>query len=139
MRRLLDGPCADSASRSRCRGRATAASPRGASSPGSKKAEGHGLRASALAPFRRRRDLRRGRSPAGTEADLAPRLGPAWRAPAGSDSSGYEWLWVFAAAHPLTGCVFWLVLPHLSAEMMQLFLDEFAAAHAPRASASWWL
>ena len=31
----------------------------------------------------------------------------------------------------MTGRVFWLVLPHLSAEMMQLFLDEFAAAHAP--------
>lgn len=42
----------------------------------------------------------------------------------------YEWLWVFAAAHPLTGRVFWLVLPHLAAEMMQLFLDEFAAEHA---------
>ena len=32
--------------------------------------------------------------------------------------------------HPLTGRVFWLVLPHLSAEMMQLFLDEFAREHA---------
>ncbi len=32
--------------------------------------------------------------------------------------------------HPRTGRVFWLVLPHLSAGMMQLFLDEFAAAHA---------
>jgi transposase len=33
--------------------------------------------------------------------------------------------------HPLTGRVFWLVLPHLAAEMMQLFLDAFAAEHAP--------
>jgi transposase len=32
--------------------------------------------------------------------------------------------------HPLTGRVFWLVLPQLSAEMMQLFLDAFAAQHA---------
>jgi transposase len=38
-------------------------------------------------------------------------------------------LWVFAAAHPRSGRVFWLVLPRLSAEMMQLFLDEFAAEH----------
>jgi transposase len=38
---------------------------------------------------------------------------------------------VYAAAHPRTGRVFWLVLPHLSAEMMQLFLDAFAREHAP--------
>lgn len=37
---------------------------------------------------------------------------------------------MYAAAHPLTGRVFWLVLPRLSAEMMQLFLDEFAREHA---------
>ena len=43
----------------------------------------------------------------------------------------YEWLWVFAAVHPHSGRVFWLVLPQLSAAMMQLFLDEFAAAHVP--------
>jgi transposase len=42
----------------------------------------------------------------------------------------YEWLWVFAAVHPRTGRVFWLVLPHLAAEMMQLFLDAFAREHA---------
>lgn len=30
----------------------------------------------------------------------------------------------------MTGRVFWLVLPRLAAEMMQLFLDAFAAAHA---------
>lgn len=42
----------------------------------------------------------------------------------------YEWLWVYAAAHPRTGRVFWLVLPHLAAEMMQLFLDAFAREHA---------
>jgi transposase len=41
----------------------------------------------------------------------------------------YEWLWVYAAAHPRTGRVFWLILPRLSAEMAQLFLDEFARAH----------
>lgn len=42
----------------------------------------------------------------------------------------YEWLWVYAAAHPRSGRVFWLILPHLSAEMAQVFLDEFAGAHA---------
>ena len=43
----------------------------------------------------------------------------------------YEWLWVYAAAHPGSGHFFWLVRPHLAAAMMQLLLDEFAAAHAP--------
>ncbi len=42
----------------------------------------------------------------------------------------YEWLWLYAAVHPLTGRVFWLVLPYLNAEMMQLFLDDFARTHA---------
>ena len=40
----------------------------------------------------------------------------------------YEWLWVFAAVHPESGRVFWMILPYLNAEMMQLFLDEFAAS-----------
>ena len=42
----------------------------------------------------------------------------------------YEWLWLYAAVHPLTGRVFWLVLPRLDAECAQLFLDEFAREHA---------
>lgn len=42
----------------------------------------------------------------------------------------YEWLWLYAAVDPPTGRVFWLVLPYLNAEMMQLFLDEFARLHA---------
>jgi transposase len=42
----------------------------------------------------------------------------------------YEWLWVYAGVQPRSGRVFWLILPHLSAQMIQLFLDEFAQAHA---------
>lgn len=42
----------------------------------------------------------------------------------------YEWLWLYAAVHPGSGRVFWLVLPSLNAEMMQRFLDEFARRHA---------
>lgn len=42
----------------------------------------------------------------------------------------YEWLWLYAAVHPRSGRVFWLVLPYLNAEMMQRFLDEFARTHA---------
>jgi hypothetical protein len=43
----------------------------------------------------------------------------------------YEWLWLFAAVHPMSGRVFWLVLPYLNAPMMQRFLDAFAREHAP--------
>ena len=42
----------------------------------------------------------------------------------------YEWLWLYAAVHPTSGCVFWLVLPYLNAGLMQRFLDEFAHTHA---------
>ena len=56
---------------------------------------------------------------------------PRGERPAALADPRYEWLWLFAAAHPRTGRVFWLVLPQLSGAMMQLFLDEFARAHAP--------
>ncbi len=43
----------------------------------------------------------------------------------------YQWLWLYAAAHPRSGENFWLSLPALDTAMVQLFLDEFAKAHAP--------
>jgi transposase len=42
----------------------------------------------------------------------------------------YEWLWLYAATHPRTGRVFWLVLPRLDGSCVQLFLNEFAREHA---------
>lgn len=42
----------------------------------------------------------------------------------------YEWLWMYAAAHPATGESFWLSLPRLDTEMVQLFLDELAKQQA---------
>ena len=42
----------------------------------------------------------------------------------------YEWLWLYAAVHPASGRVFWLILPRLNAECMQLFLDEFSKEYA---------
>jgi len=44
----------------------------------------------------------------------------------------YEWLWMYAAAHPATGESFWLSLPRLDTEMVQIFLDEFAKEYAPK-------
>jgi hypothetical protein len=42
----------------------------------------------------------------------------------------YEWLWLSAAVHPTSGCVFGLVLPYLNAGLMPRFRDEFAHPHA---------
>lgn len=41
----------------------------------------------------------------------------------------YEWLWLYAAVHPTSGRVFWLILPRLDTDCVQLFLDEFAQTH----------
>lgn len=46
--------------------------------------------------------------------------------PTGALTPGYEWLWLYAAVHPPSGRVFWLILPFLNASMTQLFLDLFA-------------
>ena len=45
-------------------------------------------------------------------------------------AADYEWLWMYAAAHPATGESFCLSLPRLDGEMTQLLLDEFAKAYA---------
>lgn len=42
----------------------------------------------------------------------------------------YEWLWLYAAVHRVSGKVFWLILPRLDTECVQLFLDEFAKVAA---------
>ena len=42
----------------------------------------------------------------------------------------YEWLWMYGAAHPASGKNFWLSLPRLETQMVQLFVDEFAKEHA---------
>ena len=65
---------------------------------------------------------------------LKPVLRRVW-APAGERPSAevderYEWLWLYAATHPLTGRAFWLVLPRLDAACVQVFLDEFARQYA---------
>jgi len=67
---------------------------------------------------------------------LKPILRRAWspkgKRPIAQARPAYEWLWLYAAVHPESGRVFWLVLPHLNAEMMQRFLDEFARTHAAK-------
>lgn len=65
-------------------------------------------------------------------------LQPIWRrvwAPKGARpvakvAPEFEWLWMYAAAHPATDESFWMSLPRLDGEMTQLFLDELAKAYA---------
>lgn len=65
---------------------------------------------------------------------LQPVLRRVWAAkgerPIASVAPDYEWLWMYATAHPATGESFWLSLPRLDTEMTQMFLDEFAKAYA---------
>lgn len=42
----------------------------------------------------------------------------------------YEWFWLYAAVHPATGRVFWLILPRLDGECVEIFLAEFAKEFA---------
>lgn len=55
---------------------------------------------------------------------------PTGERPLGEVDGRYEWLWLFAATHPRTGRVFWLILPRLDAECAQAFLDAFAEEYA---------
>jgi transposase len=51
--------------------------------------------------------------------------------PPGLCDQRYTWAHLFAAVRPATGQSFALVLPDLSTEAMQVFLDMFAAKLAP--------
>lgn len=66
---------------------------------------------------------------------LQPVLRRVWASrgerPVATVAPDYDWLWMYAAAHPSTGESFWLSLPRLDTEMVQLFLDEFAKKYAP--------
>lgn len=59
------------------------------------------------------------------------RWAPRGERPVASVAPDFEWLWMYAAAHPATGETFWLSLPRLDGQMTQLFLDEFAKIFAP--------
>ena len=53
------------------------------------------------------------------------------RRPPGLCDQRYTWAHLFAAVRPATGESFALVLPRVSTEAMQAFLDRFSAALAP--------
>lgn len=55
---------------------------------------------------------------------------PKGERPTATVDERYEWLWLYAATHPLSGSIFWLILPRLDSACVQLFLDEFAREHA---------
>ena len=56
---------------------------------------------------------------------------PCGERPVAHVAPAYEWLWLYAAAHPASGENFWLSLPRLDTEMVQMFLNEFAKVYAP--------
>ena len=56
---------------------------------------------------------------------------PRGERPLGQVDERYEWLWLYAATHPQTGRVFWLILPRLDGSWVQAFLDALAREHAP--------
>lgn len=64
---------------------------------------------------------------------LQPTLRRIWRKrgnrPTAVIEPAYEWLWLYGAVHPRSGQVFWLILPFLDGDCVQLFLDEFARTH----------
>jgi transposase len=68
---------------------------------------------------------------------LKGRTGHRWwlrgQRPRGLRQQGYEWAHLFAAVRPATGEGFALVLPEVSTEAMQAFLDQFSATIAPDA------
>jgi hypothetical protein len=37
----------------------------------------------------------------------------------------YEWVWLYAAVEPVTGACFCLLLPRVTAECLQIFVDSF--------------
>lgn len=60
------------------------------------------------------------------------RLGaPKGERPVARVAPQYEWLWLYAAAHPATGARFWLSRPRLDGELTPMLLAEFAKAYAP--------
>ncbi|MBK8177103.1 MAG: transposase [Rhodospirillales bacterium] len=53
------------------------------------------------------------------------------RRPPGVCDRRYDWAWIFGTVRPACGDAFALVLPDVSTEAMQTFLDAFAARLAP--------
>ena len=66
----------------------------------------------------------------GLKPVLRRQWAPRGERPIATSRPDYEWLWLYAAVHPASGHVFWLVLPSLNAALMQRFLEEFAHTHA---------
>ena len=44
----------------------------------------------------------------------------------------YQWVYVYAFVHPMTGKSFWLILPSVNTELMNMALDEFSRYIDPK-------
>lgn len=67
----------------------------------------------------------------GQKGRVCHRWWPTGQRPPGICDRRYDWAYLFAAVRPATGDDFALVLPEVSTEAMQTFLDGFAAHLAP--------
>lgn len=66
----------------------------------------------------------------GSKGRLCHRWWPKGQRAPGVCQQGYKWAYIFSAVRPASGEDFTLVLPAANAEVMQLFLDRFAATLA---------
>ncbi len=64
----------------------------------------------------------------GTRTDLGRRWAAAGVKPIGNQHIGYDYGYLSVAINPVTGEVKMLILPNMTAESFQVFLDEFADA-----------
>ena len=56
---------------------------------------------------------------------------PRGNRPIASNKTKYQWTYVYGFVHPATGKAFWLLLPTVNTEVMNLALAEFAKAVNP--------
>lgn len=56
---------------------------------------------------------------------------PRGNRPIASNKTKYQWTYVYGFVHPTTGQAFWLLLPTVNTEVMNLALAEFAQAVNP--------
>ena len=64
----------------------------------------------------------------GLKPTYRKRWAPKGQRPSASSRTRYEWTYLYGVVHPATGETFYLILPGVSVEMMNLLLLEYAAS-----------
>lgn len=63
----------------------------------------------------------------GTRTELKRRWGPQGHRPVASVKIGYEFLYLYAALNPYTGHLIALLLPNMTKDCFEIFMDHFCA------------